>query len=248
MVPLLGLLPGLLAQTLVVRPAVADEKELLADTFAGKEMGGRPGPWLYFTDDGNDAVVAQAPDLQTSETLAIGGRCLKLTRTGGTVWKPMVSGWAAGEPDSPIRLELDWYLPVLSDGAYPIFVVTLRGDGNINTVQVALGGPGGVAVPQGGDDWVPLGFPLRAGQWGHLLIVADPISRKAEGAFDLAISQGQERAECPNTPFRPDYYGNYPEALWYTPTFHVGGGSPEHPREACVTNVKLTTTSPREYR
>jgi hypothetical protein len=247
-VSLLPFLLALAAQLLTTRPAPADERMLLEETFAGKEVGSRPGPWLYFTDAGNDAVVAKAPARQAQEERAIGDRCLKLTRTGGTVWKPMVSGWAAGEPDSPIRLEFDWYLPALSDGADPVFSVTLRGDGNVNTVRVALGGPGGVAVPQGADEWVPLGFPLRAGQWGHLTIVADPISRKAGGAFDVAISQGEERAEYPNIPFRPDSRGNFPETLWYSPTFHVGGGSPEHPREAYVTNVKLTTTSPRECR
>lgn len=238
---LLALLPALAAQILALRPAVADERVLLEETFAGKEIGSRPGPWLYFADAGNDAVVAEAPGAPV-----VGDRCLKLTRTGGTVWKPMVSGWGAGEPESPIRLEFDWYLPALSDGADPVFFVTLRGNGNINTVRVALGGPGGVAVPQDGEDRVPLGFPLRPGQWGHLVIVADPICRRADGAFDVAISQGEERAEYPNIPFRPDSRGNLPDTLWYSPTFHVGGGSPEDPREAYVTNVKLTTTSPRE--
>jgi hypothetical protein len=242
------LLAGLVGARLIApsHPALADETTLLADTFSREDVGARPGPWLYFTDEGNDVAVAQAPGLD--------GRCLKLVRSGGTVWKPMVSGWAEGQPDSPLRLEFDWYLPALSDGADSVLFVTLRGNDNINMVQVALGGPGGVAVPQDGDDWVPLGYRLWPGRWGHLCIVADPISRKGAGAFDLVVSQArpdgqsQERAEYPNIPFRPDHQGNYPDTLWYSPTFHVGGGSAEHPREAYVTNVKLTTTSPREYR
>ena len=227
-----------------VRPALAEEKVLLEEAFAGKESGSKPGPWQYFVDEGNDAVVAETPGPKAP---GIGDRCLKITRTAGIVWKPMISGWGAGEPDSPTRLDCDWYLPTLSEGVDAVLFVTVRGEGNINTVRVALGGPGGIAVPQDGEEWVPLGFPLRTGQWGHLTIVADPISRKAEGAFDLTVTQGDERGEYPNIPFRPDWRGIYGETLWYSPTFQVGGGSPEHPREAYVTNVKLATAPPREY-
>jgi len=80
------------------------------------------------------------------------------------------------------------------------------------------------------------------------MIVADPVSRKADGAFDILVSQGPERAEYPNVAFRPDWRGDYADTLWYTPTFHVGGGSKAAPREACVTGVRLTTTVPREDR
>jgi len=124
----------------------------------------------------------------------------------------MVSGWGAGEAGNATRLDCDCYMPALSDGADPVLFVTVRGERNIGTVQVALGGPGGVAVPQDGEAWVPLPFPLRTGQWGRLTIVADPISRKAEGAFDVTVSQGNERESTPNIPFRPDYQGNYPGA------------------------------------
>jgi hypothetical protein len=161
---------------------------------------------------------------------------------------PMVSGTVAGEGKSTVRLECDWYLPALSDGTDQVLYVTLRGNVNISTVQVGLGGPGGVTVPQGRDEWAPLGFPIRAGQWGHLSITADPMSRKADGAFDLVVTQGKERAVYPNIPFRPDWQGKYPEELWYTPTFHVGGGSPTRPREAYVTNVRITVVPPREDR
>ncbi len=229
---------------LALGPVGAEEQVLLEDSFSGKEIGSRPGPWVYFSDDGNEITVAATPHPGG----AIGDRCLKITRRGGTVWKPMVSGWGAGVPDSPLRLDFDWYLPALSGSAEAVLSVTLRGDGNINIVSVGLGGTGGVSISQDGDGAVPLGFPVRAGEWGHLTIVADPVSRKAEGAFDIAITQGPERADYPNVPFRPDHKGAYPDALWYSPTLHVGGGSPEHPAEAYVTNVKLTTTEPRAYR
>ncbi len=215
-------------------------KVLLNDDFEKAALGSRPAPWLFFTDAGNDVTVAESP--------ANGGRSLKLTRTGGTVWMPMVSGTVAGESQSTVRLEFDWYLPALSDDASPLFYVTLRGEGNINTVQVGLGGPGGLAVPQAGADWVPLGFPVRAGHWGHLAITADPMSRKADGAFDLVVSQGEERMAYPNIPFRPDGRGQYPNELWYTPTFHVGGGVATRPREAYVTHVRITVAPAREDR
>jgi len=67
-------------------------------------------------------------------------------------------------------------------------------------------------------------------------------------AFVVIVTQGQERGEYPNIPFRPGGGGLYPDTLWFSPTFHVGGGSAEHPREACVTNVRLTTSAPRAYR
>ncbi|MBM3501275.1 MAG: hypothetical protein FJX74_21700 [Armatimonadetes bacterium] len=236
----LTLLPVTALSGLGLRPAAAQERTLLEETFGGKEPGSRPGPWVYFADEGNEAVVAEAPDLP--------GSCLRLTRSGGTVWKPMVSGWASGEADSPLQLELDWYLPALSEGEDPVLFVTIRGDGNIGTVTVALGGPGGVAVPQGGGEWAPLGFPLRAGVWGRLVVKTDPISRRAEGAFDVTVSQGDERAEYPNIPFRPNWQGDHAAELWHSPTFQVGGGSPERPREAHLRNVKLSTASPREFR
>lgn len=208
--------------------ACADEspvgKVLLDETFKQAAIGSRPAPWLYFTDAGNDIAIADAP--------LLGGHALKLSRTSGTVWMPMVSGTVAGEPKNTVRLECDWYLPALSDSTDSVLYVTVRGDVNINAVQVGLGGPGGIAVPQGRDEWAPLGFPLRAGQWGHLEVTVDPMSRGADGAFDLVVSQGAERIAYPNIPFRPDYRGQYPKELWYTPTFHVGGGSPAGPREA----------------
>lgn len=220
-------------------PGLAVEQVLLEETFAGKEVGSRPGPWTYFTDQGNDAAVAEAP--------LVGGHCLRLTRSAGVVWKPMVSGWAAGEPGSTVRLDFDWFLPAAAEDD-PILYVTLRGNGNLNFVNVGLGGRGGVAVPQDGEGYVPLGFPLRYGQWGHLCLIADPVSRQGTGAFDLIITQNRERAEYPNIAFRPGGRGEYPNELWYSPTFHVGGGSPGQPREALVTNVRLTTTTPRLYR
>lgn len=212
---------------------------LLQDEFADQAVGARPGPWQYFTDEGNDAAIADAP--------GIGGRCLRLTRAGGTVWKPMVSGWAGGEADSPVRLEFDWYVEAL-DEASPVLVASVRGNGNISVAQVALGGPGGVAIAGEAGEWVGLDFPIRAGQWGHLTILSDPISRRAGGAFDVEVSQGEERAEYPNVAFHPNWRGDYPDELWYSPTFHVPGGTPEHPHEACVMNVKLSRSAPREYR
>jgi hypothetical protein len=215
-------------------------KVLLDETFKQAAVGSRPVPWLYFTDSGNDVGVAEAP--------VIGGHALKLSRASGTVWMPMVSGTVGGEAKNTVRMECDWYLPALSDSTDSVLYVTVRGDGNNNVVQVGLGGPGGVAVPQGRDEWVPMGFPLRAGQWAHLSATVDPMSRKADGAFDLTVSQGKDRMTYPNIPFRPDYRGQYPNELSYTPTFHVGGGSPARPREAYVTNVRITVVAAREDR
>jgi len=93
---------------------------------------------------------------------------------------------------------------------------------------------------------VPLGFPVRAGQWGHLSLTVDPMPRGADGAFDLVVAQGKEQMTYPNIPFRPDYRGQYPRELSYTPTFHVGGGTTTKPREAYVTNVRVTVVPPRE--
>ena len=215
-------------------------KVLLDETFAQAAVGSRPVPWLYFTDPGNDVAIAEAP--------IIGGHALKLSRASGTVWMPMVSGTVAGEARNTVRLDCDWYLPVLSDSTDSVFYVTMRGDGNINVVQVGLGGQGGVAVPQGRDEWAPLGFPVRAGQWGHLSITVDPMSRKADGAFDLVVSQGKETMAYPNISFRPDYRGQFPNELSYTPTFHVGGGSAARSRETLVTNVRITVVPAREDR
>ena len=215
-------------------------KVLLDETFKQAAVGSRPGPWLYFTDAGNEVTIAEAP--------VIGGHALKLSRASGTVWMPMVSGTVAGEGKNTVCLECDWYLPALSDSTDAVFYVTMRGEGNISVAQVGLGGPGGVAVPQGRDEWVPLGFPMRAGQWGHLSLTVDPMSRKADGAFDLVISQGKEKMTYPNIPFRPDWRGQFPSELSYTPTFHVGGGSATSRREAHVTNVRITVVPPREDR
>ena len=224
--------------------AVAEDsavgKVLLDETFRQAAIGSRPGPWLYFTDAGNEVAVAEDP--------FTGGHALKLSRASGTVWMPMVSGTVAGEAKSTVRFEFDWYLPALSDSTDAVFYATVRGDGNNNVVQVGLGGPGGVAVPQGRDDWALLGFPIRAGQWGHLSLTVDPMSRKADGAFDMTVSQGKEKMAYPNIPFRPDYRGQYPNELSYTPTFHVSGGSAARPREAYVTNVRITVVAARDDR
>jgi len=222
----------------VVLAAEPTGKDLLNETFEAAAIGSRPAPWLYFADEGNDISVSEAP--------ITGGHCLKLSRSGGTVWKPMVSGWVDGHPDSAVRLDLDWFLPALSDGPDAVLTITLRGEGNINTVNVSLGGPGGVAVPQEGDEWAPLGFPVRAGRWGHLAITTDPMARKAKGAFDLVVSQGKERLEYPNVAFHPGPRGDYPGSLWYSPTFHVGGGTPAVPRLAYVDNVRMMVVPPRD--
>ena len=210
---------------------------LLNETFEAAEPGSQPVSWLYFTDAGNNVVVAGAP--------LTGGRCLKFTRSAGTVWKPMVSGGVAGHAQSPVRLECDFYLP--EGPAEGALSVTLRGEGNIHTVSVTLGGPAGVAVPQGNREWVPLGFPLRAGRWGHLSITADPFARKGKGAFDLVVSQGKERLECPNIPFQPNHRGDYGGVLWHSPVFQVSGGAPGAPREALVDNVRVVISPPRDH-
>ena len=62
------------------------------------------------------------------------------------------------------------------------------------------------------------------------------------------ISQGKEKMTYPNIPFRPDWRGQFPSELSYTPTFHVGGGSATSRREAHVTNVRITVVPPREDR
>lgn len=236
-----GSLPGVVGLSLLcwgcclcalAQPA-PPARVLLEDSFAQAAVGSQPAPWIYFVDAGNAAAVAEAP--------LRGGHCLKLIRGGGSIWKPMVSGGAAGVPGSHLRLQLDFYLPALSSDNGPSLYVTLRGNGNLNHVQVGVGGPGGVAVPLAGRGWVPLGFPLHAGEWGHLVITADPIGRQGDGAFDLTISQGDDELTVPNIAFQPSHEGKFPDELWYSPTLHAGGGTPEHPNEALVTAVRLET-------
>jgi len=212
-------------------------KVLLHADFERDQVGENPAGWVAFVDEGNTLGIIDQP--------ALGQRCLKLTRAKGTVWKPMVAAGVQDEPDSYLRAEFDWYLPALFESDRSALCFVLRGDGNRAYVTVNLGGPGGIAVRQGVRDWLPLGFPVKAGAWGHLTIVADPISRGKDGACDLVVTQGEETMCYPNLAFTPDWHDGYPSKLWYSPTIQLGAGQPEQPAEAYVDNVRITVVSER---
>ncbi|NCO39710.1 MAG: hypothetical protein COZ06_35955 [Armatimonadetes bacterium CG_4_10_14_3_um_filter_66_18] len=201
-------------------------------------VGAQPAGWAVLVDNGNAAVVSDAP--------AWGERSLKFTRTGGTVWKPMISGTISGEDNSALQLDSDWYLPALFDSDSEALSVVLRGDGNRAVVTVAVGGPGGVAVRQGVRDWLPLLFPVHPGAWGHVTVVMDPISRGAGGACDVTVSQGAEKMTYPNIAFTPDWNNQYPTTHWNSPYFHLGGGKPGAAVEAYFDNVRLQVVQERK--
>ena len=211
--------------------AAGEARVLMVDSFESASVGARPGPWLHFVDPGNSVEAVAQP--------AVGARSLKLTRGGGTIWMPMVAGHVAGEPDSVLRFEFDACVAALSDRWDEALTGLLRADGNVALVEVSLGGPGGVAVPAGENgEPLPLDFPLKPGEFARVTVVADPLSRGPEATFDLTVTQGEERLSVPNIPFRRR--ASYPATWWYSPTFHIGGGSPSRPREAWVDNVKIT--------
>lgn len=212
-------------------------KVLLQADFEQDQVGENPRGWLPFVDEGNSVSVADEP--------ALGQRCLKLTRAKGTVWKPMVSGGIMDESDSYLQAEFDWYLPALFPSDRSALCFVLRGDGNRAYVTVDLGGPGGVAVRQGVRDWLSLGFPIKAGEWGHLTIVADPIAKGGDGACDVIVTQGEETMRYPNIAFTPDWHGAYPSKLWHTPTIQLGAGQPSQPAEAYVDNVQIKVVRDR---
>ncbi len=220
---LIALLPALLA-------AAESGPALLDDGFEAAKPGAPPPNWVCFADPGQTIEVVSQP--------ALGQRSLHFVRGGGSVWKPMVSGSVGGLPESGLRLEYDVAVAALADTWDGAFHTTLRGDGNRGVVSVAVGGPGGVAVPDEHGRWLPLDFRLQPGAFAHVVIVTDPIRQGAAGAFDLSVSQGDEQLTVPNIPFRR--MGSYPTTWWYSPTFQQGGGTPQRPREAWLDNVRVS--------
>jgi len=212
-------------------------KFLLNDGFEANAPGTHPAGWGVMVDKGNDAVVVASP--------ALGKRSVHFTDTGGTVWKPMIQGGISGESGNFLKLDFDWRLHGTVDDFSKAFTVTLRGTGNLEVATVALGGPGGVAVRQKGLGWVPLRVPLKADQWNHLTLIADPISRGERGAYTVIVVQGEERMVFPNIPFCPPR-DRYPDAYWYSPTFILGGSTAAGAgKEAWLDNVKLEVVAGR---
>jgi len=209
--------------------------KVLFDTdFERDAVGAKPKGWLVFVDKGNHAAVAASPAKgQTT------GKCMKLARAGGTVWKPMVSGNVMGEGGRYLQLDFDWYLPTLFDSDTKALVVVLRGDGNRAVIRIAIGGPGGVVVQQGPREWIVLGFPVKPREWGHMTVLCRPISLGGRGAYDIAVSQGRERMTFPNIAFAKDWQSQYPKAHWHSPCFHLGAGKPGAAAEAYFDNVRV---------
>ena len=158
-----------------------------------------------------------------------------------------MSGAICGEANSFLRLDLDWLIPRTFEDHKKALTIVLRGDGNIATVSVAIGGPGGVAVLKNGKEWLALGVPVRLNQWNHLTIISDPISYGAKGAFDVIVTQGTERAVFENVLFSYRGNGEYPKTYWYSPCFSLpGGASAGAGKEAYIDNVRLTVVAARE--
>lgn len=221
---------GIVAVLLTAAWPAGEGTVLLDDGFEAAAIGGQPAGWPCFTDIGNAIAVADRP--------ATGQRSLKLSRSGGIVWKPMVSGQLNGQPNSSLQFEFDACLSALSDRWGDAFIGWLRGEVNQALVEIALGGPGGVAVRGERGEWLALDFRLKAGEYAHVKVIADPLTRGKDAVFELTVTQGEERLRVPNILFRR-LPGAYPANWWYCPTFHLGGGSAEHPREAWIDNVKV---------
>jgi hypothetical protein len=234
--PTLLLVVGLAAVSLRAESPVGTV--LIDDDFERDVPGAKPPGWAILVDEGNDVTVVDSP--------ALGKRSVKFTDTGGTVWKPLMSGSICGEANNCLRLDFDWCLKSTYDDHKKAFTVSLRGDGNIATVSVAIGGPGGVAVYKKGKEWLPLGVPVRLNQWNHLTIISDPISYGAKGAFDVIVTQGGERGVFENVPFSCRGTGEYPKTYWYSPCFSLAGGASAGPgKEAYIDNVKLSVVAER---
>ena len=214
----------------------AGAETLVDDGFEKAPVGGSPAPWLTFVDAGNSLTVTDRP--------ALGQRSVKFVRGGGSVWKPVLGGQVNGQAANFLRFEFDVQIGALSDRWDHALSATLRGDGNVAMVQVALGGPGGVAVPDERGQWLALDFPLQPGSFAHVVIVTDPLARGADAAYDLTVTQGAERLTVPNIPFRRPS-GAYPANWWFSPTFQLGGGTPDRPQTAWLDNVKITTVEGR---
>ena len=235
--PTLLLVVGLAATSLRAESPVGTV--LINDDFERDAPGARPPGWIVLVDEGNDITVVSSP--------ALGKRSVKFTDTGGTVWKPLMSGAICGEANNCLRLDFDWYLTSTFDSHPKALTAVLRGDGNIATVSLAIGGPGGIAILKKGKEWLPLGAPVRLNQWNHLTIISDPISYGARGAFDIIVTlSGGERAVFANVPFGYRGKGEYPKTNWYSPCFSLPGGGPGGPgREAYIDNVRLTVVGER---
>lgn len=213
-------------------------KVLLTDDFEHGTLGGPPPHWLTFTDKGNRVALVSKP--------ALGKRSLEFTRSGGTVWKPMVSGSISGESGNALQLDFDWYLPARFPADAGGLSAVIRGNGNRAVVTVLIGGPGGVAVRQGKKGVLPLLFPVKPEAWGHVTIVCDPISRGKDGAFDLTVTQGAEKMRYPNIPFAPNWNAEFPTSFWYSPTFQLGAGKPGAPATAYIDNMQVRVVAGRE--
>ena len=235
--PTLLLVVGLAAVSLRAESPVGTV--LINDDFERDAPGAKPAGWTILVDEGNDVTVVDGP--------ALGKRSLKFTDTSGTVWKPLIAGTICDEANNCLRLDFDWYLNNTFETHPKALTAVLRGDGNIATVSVAIGGPGGVAVFKRGKDWLPLGVPVRLNQWNHLTIISDPISYGAKGAFDVIVTQGSEKAVFENVPFSYRGNGEYPKTYWYSPCFSLpGGASAGAGKEAYIDNVRLTVVAGRE--
>ena len=209
-------------------------KVLLTADFERDQVGAQPAGWSIFADDGNAVAVAASPTQGGAN-----GACLKLTRAGGTVWKPMARGHIQGEGGSHLRLDFDWYLPALFEPDASALVAVLRGDGNRAVVRISIGGPGGVVVQQSPRESIALEFPVKPGEWGHMTVLSRPISLGAQGTYDITVAQGEERMIFPNIGFAQDWQGQYPTVHWHSPYFHLGAGRPGSPAEAYADGIRV---------
>jgi hypothetical protein len=219
---------------------LADSPEgtmLLDEDFEKNDIGAKPAKWYVHVDDEKEVSIVGSP--------AIGNRAVRLNDTGPTVWKPMISAGVSGESDSYLKLDFDWYIEKPFKGD-TVFSANMRGKGNISIVAILIRGNGGISVKQKGLGFVPLNIPLKLGQWNHLTIITEPISKKETGVFSIVVKQGQEKSEFKNLQFYPPekWQGEFPDAWDHTPYFNLTSKAAGSEGEVYIDNVKLQVIPP----
>lgn len=217
----------------------SEETVLIDDDFETIALRAEHSPWLvYDEDENNEVATLESPDGKS--------HAVRFTDIGGTGWKPLLSGKIKGESESYLQLDFDWYLPQAFDTDKKSLCVTVARDkGNVSAVEVHIGGPSGIAV-RDKNKLIPLNVTIKTGQWNHMTIVCDPISRGAEGAFNIIVVQDKEKSVFENFPFSPNFNGEYVASLWYSPFFALGSGEAAgEGKEAWIDNVKLKVVKDR---
>jgi len=200
------------------------QKTVLLDTdFEKDTVGTNPKQFTTAKDFEKEVMITFDPTGKEN-------KCVKFVDMMPGGWKPAIWANCGGELDGKLCLDFDWYLTGINKKRG--LQVLVRGERNIPTIKVSIGGEGGVKASD-----ILLNVPIKINQWNHLTIISDPISYRDKGRFTIVVTQGKEKIKFKNIPFSKSWDGKkYASTLWNSPYF---SGANHSGFEVYIDNVQL---------